>query len=55
MPFSKQNSSNEFTKLNYCIDTTQKHGEISDDDAETLTFFLELVKEALVTRTITNS
>lgn len=55
MAFSNSNSNNEFTKLNHCIDTTQKHGEISDDDAETLTFFLELVKEALVSRTMTNS
>jgi len=50
MRFSHQNTGYEFNALNKCIATSQMIGEISVDDAETLTFFLELVKEALMTR-----
>jgi len=53
--FSKENSNMEFTKLNQCIETSMKIGEISVDDAETLVFFLELVKETLTTRRYTNA
>ena len=45
--FSKENSNFEFSKLNQCVEASRKFGEISVDDAETLTFFLELVKETL--------
>ena len=55
MRFSQHNSRLEFTTLNKCIETSQKIGEISIDDAETLTFFLELVKEALTSRGLANA
>jgi hypothetical protein len=53
--FSKENSNMEFKKLNKCIETSMKIGEISVDDAETLVFFLELVKETLTTRRYSNA
>ena len=55
MRFTDKNSTYEFGKLNSCIQSTQKYGDISADDAESLTFFLELVKEALVSRGMANS
>ncbi|MCK4613514.1 MAG: hypothetical protein KAU14_01825 [Thermoplasmata archaeon] len=55
MKFTEQNSVYEFSKLMQCIETTKRHGEISLDDAETLTFFLELVKKALTSRSISNA
>jgi hypothetical protein len=55
MKFTNQNSGSEFGLLTQCIKTTANHGEISSDDAESLTFFLELVKEALVNRAIVNA
>lgn len=55
MIFTNQNSGSEFGLLNKCIMTTANHGEISDDDAESLAFFLELIKDALMKRSIANS
>lgn len=55
MRFTEQNSIYEFGKLNQCIQATKRNGEITADDAETLTFFLELVKEALVARSMANA
>ncbi len=55
MRFTNQNTGSEFGLLTQCIQTTANHGEISTDDAESLTFFLELVKEALVNRAIVNA
>jgi hypothetical protein len=55
MRFTEENSINEFGKLNDCILTTQRYGDITTDDAESLTFFLELVKEALLARSIMNA
>lgn len=55
MKFTNQNSGSEFGKLNQCIEATMSNGEISVDDAESLTFFLELVKEALFNRALINS
>ena len=55
MRFTEENSMNEFGKLTECIRTTQRHGVISTDDAETLTFFLDLVKEALMARSQQNA
>jgi len=55
MAISKDDSTSEFSKLNHCIETSKRFGEISIDDAETLTFFLELVKEALVVRRLVNA
>ena len=53
--FSKENSNVEFNKLNHCIESSKNFGVISVDDAETLVFFLELVKETLTTRRFTNA
>lgn len=54
--FSNKNSHFEFSKLNQCIETSREFGEISVDDAETLVFFLELVRESLTTiRRYTNA
>ena len=47
--FTMENSNFEFYKLNQCIETSRNFGEISVDDAETLVFFLELVRESLTT------
>ena len=55
MRFTESNSINEFGKLNHCILSSREHGDISADDADTLKFFLDLVKETLVTRTIGNA
>ena len=55
MKFTNQNSGNEFGMLDECIKATMNRGEISVDDAESLTFFLEIVKEALCNRAIINS
>ncbi len=55
MIFSKENSISEFNKLNHCIDASKRFGEISVDDAETLIFFLEIVKEALIARRVINA
>ena len=55
MRFSQHNSRFEFSTLNKCIETSQKIGESSVDDAETLTFFLEIVKEALTSRGLANA
>ena len=52
--FSKENSNIEFNKLNQCIESSKNIGVISVDDAETLVFFLELVRETLTTRRFTN-
>ncbi|MBT3582625.1 hypothetical protein HN924_02240 [Candidatus Woesearchaeota archaeon] len=40
----------EFGLLEQCVNTTADNREISEDDRESLTFFLELVKEALIAR-----
>ena len=40
----------EFGLLEQCVNTTADHREISEDDRESLTFFLELVREALVAK-----
>ena len=53
--FSKENSNVEFNKLNQCIETSKNFGVLSVDDAETLVFFLELVRETLTTRRFTNA
>ena len=53
--FSKENSNVEFNKLNQCIESSKNIGVISVDDAETLVFFLELVRETLTTRRFTNA
>jgi hypothetical protein len=55
MKVTDQNSLIEFGMLNKCISSTKNRGEITDDDAETLTFFLELVKESLIARGMANS
>lgn len=55
MRFTEKNSIYEFGKLNHCIQATRKYGEITEDDAESLAFFLELVKEALVSRSMANA
>lgn len=55
MRFTENNSVNEFGKLDHCIMSSREHGEISADDAERLKFFLELVKDALLTRAIGNA
>ena len=53
--FTKENSNFEFSKLNQCIETSRKFGELSVDDAETLVFFLELVRETLTTQRYQNA
>ena len=55
MSFSITNTRFEFSRLNMCIDISRKVGEISVDDAETLVFFLELVKEALTNERYANA
>ena len=55
MIFTEQNSLTEFDKLNHCIQVSQHTGKITDDDAETLAFFLELIQEALTSRRFTNA
>ena len=55
MRFTNQNSGTEFSQLTQCIQATASHGEITTDDAESLTFFLELIQEALVSRNMANS
>jgi len=55
MRFTDKNSSTEFVMLNNCIEATVSRGELSQDDGESLTFFLELVKEALTSRSLINS
>ena len=55
MRFTEQDSAFDLSKLNQCIESTKNHGEISEDDAETLTFFLELVKEMIVEKVMINS
>lgn len=55
MEFTQQNSFHEFNKLNECIEFTKENRKISEDEAETLTFFLEIVKEALMARVTGNS
>ena len=55
MRITENESAFEFSKLNQCIESTKNHGEISEDDAETLTFFLELVKEMIVEKVMINS
>ena len=55
MRFTEKNSSHEFGILNHCIQATQRQGVISADDAESLSFFLELVQEALMSRSMANS
>lgn len=55
MRFSQHNSRFEFNTLSKCIETSQRIGEISVDDAETLSFFLDLVKEALTSRGLINA
>ncbi len=55
MRFTQQNSFHEFNRLNECIEFTKENQKISEDEAETLAFFLDLVKEALITRATANS
>ena len=55
MKFTDKNSMFEFSKLNKCIESTKKHGEITADDAETLSFFLDIVKDSLMMNTMSNS
>lgn len=55
MRFTDKNSNLEFGKLNHCIEATKRFGEISPDDAESLTFFLELVKETLISGSLANA
>ena len=55
MKFTDKNSGIEFGKLTHCIQATVNHGDLSEDDAESLTFFLELVQEALLNRALVNS
>jgi len=55
MRFTDKNSILEFGMIDECIRSTNNRGEITDDDAETLTFFLQLVKEALLTHGRVNS
>ena len=55
MRFTEKNSTPEFVMLNDCIEATVNRGELSQDDGESLTFFLELVREALTNRSRINS
>ena len=55
MSFSITNSNFEFSKLNHCIEISRNLGKISVDDAETLVFFLELVREALTNKRYANA
>ena len=55
MRFTDKNTGLEFGLLNRCIEATVNNGDITPDDGESLTFFLELVKEALVSRAKMNS
>lgn len=55
MKFTQQNSTSEFGMLNQCIKSTMNRGEISSDEAETLSFFLELIQETLVSNSMVNS
>ena len=55
MRFTEENSGNEFGQLSQCIKSTMNRGEISADDAETLSFFLDIVKETLVSQNMANS
>ena len=55
MSFSITNTQFEFSRLNHCIEISRKIGEISVDDAETLVFFLELVREALTNKRCPNA
>ena len=55
MAFSLTNSHFEFSRLNHCIEISRKIGEISVDDAETLVFFIELVREALTSKRSSNA
>lgn len=55
MKFTDKNTGIEFGKLDHCIQATVSHGELSEDDGESLAFFLELVKEALLSRALINS
>ena len=55
MAFSITNTHFEFSRLNHCIEISRKIGEISFDDAETLVFFLLLVREALTSKRSSNA